>query len=55
MVKEFLSQKGISFREVDVSRDPAAAQELLNKTGRSAVPVTVINGQTIVGFDRIRL
>ena len=55
MVKEFLSQKGVSFRDVDVSRDQAAAQELVNKTGRMAVPVTVIDGQTIVGFDRMRL
>ena len=55
MVKEFLSQKGVLFRELDVSRDQAAAQELLNKTGQSAVPVTVIDGQTIVGFDRMRL
>ena len=55
MLKEFLSQKGVLFRELDVSRDQAAAQELVNKTGRSAVPVTVIDGQTIVGFDRMRL
>ena len=55
MVKEFLSQKGIGFREVDVSIDPAAAQELFNKTGRTAVPVTVIDNQIVVGFDRTRL
>lgn len=54
-MKEFLSQKGVSFRELDVSRDQAAAQELMDKTGRMAVPVTVINGQAIVGFDRMRL
>jgi len=55
MVKEFLSQKGVDFREIDISRDQAAAEELMSKTGRMAVPVTVIDGQTIVGFDRMRL
>jgi glutaredoxin 3 len=55
MVKEFLSQKGVDFNEIDISRDPAGADELMSKTGRMAVPVTVIDGQTIVGFDRMRL
>lgn len=55
MVKEFLSQKGIGFREKDVSRDQLAAQELVSKTGQMGVPATVINGETIVGFDRARL
>lgn len=55
MVKEFLSQKGLSFREYDVSVDRNAAQELVTRTGQTGVPVTVINGQTIVGFDQARL
>ena len=55
MVKEFLSQRGINFQEHDVSRDRSAAQELVSKTGQMGVPVTVINGQTIIGFDRAQL
>jgi glutaredoxin-like YruB-family protein len=55
MVKEFLSQKGVSFDERDVSRDPSYAQELMNSTGQMGVPVTSINGQIVVGFDRGRL
>ncbi len=55
MLKEFLSQRGISFTERDVSRDQSAAQELISRTGQMSVPVTVIDGQTIVGFDRARL
>ena len=55
MVKDFLSQKGIDFEERDVSRNPSAAQELVRSTGQMGVPVTVIDGQTIVGFDRPRL
>ena len=55
MVKEFLLQRGVSFEERDVSRDPSHAQELLNSTGQMAVPVTVIDGHMVVGFDRGRL
>jgi S1-C subfamily serine protease len=52
MVKEFLSKRGITFKELDISVDGFAAQELMNKTGQMAVPVTLIEGQIIIGFDR---
>jgi glutaredoxin len=55
MVKEFLSQKGAAFKEIDVSEDHAAAEELMRKTGQMAVPVITINGETIIGFDRARI
>lgn len=55
MVKEFLSQRGIAFEERDVSRDPMAGREMVNRTGQTGVPVTLIDGQTIVGFDQARL
>ena len=54
-MKEFLSQKGVSFTEHDVSRDQNAAQEMVNRTGQMGVPVTVIDGQAIVGFDQAQL
>ena len=50
-MKEFLSQRGIPFNEIDVSRDAGAAQELARRTGRMAVPVTDIDGNLVVGFD----
>ena len=55
MVKEFLSQKDTGFEERDVSRNPTYAQELVRSTGQMGVPVTIINGQIVVGFDRARL
>lgn len=55
MVEEFLSQKGVDFEERDVSANPDYAQELVRNTGQMGVPVTLINGQTIIGFDRPRL
>ena len=55
MVREFLSQKGLSYIARDVSIDRAAAQELVRITGQMGVPVTIIDGQTVVGFDKARL
>lgn len=55
MVKEFLSQRGVVFSELDVSENKLAAQELINKTGQMAVPVTLINGQVIIGFNQQEL
>ena len=55
MVKEFLSQKGVNYKEYDVSLDQNAARELVAKTGQMGVPVTIIDGHTIIGFDRAQL
>jgi glutaredoxin len=53
-VKEFLSQKGISFTERDVSQDEQALAEL-EALGVMATPATLIGDQVVVGFDRARL
>jgi S1-C subfamily serine protease len=55
MVKQFLSQRKVSFEEKDVSRNQAYAQELIRTTGQMGVPVTVFDGEVVVGFDRPRL
>jgi len=52
--KEYLSQKGIQFTEKNIRDDPAALQELL-ALGARATPVTVIDGQVVMGFDRTRI
>lgn len=53
--KKFLNERGVIFSEFDVSRDQAAAQEMMKLTGQMGVPVIVIDGQTIIGFDKQRL
>jgi len=54
MAKEFLSRKGVPYTEKDVSRDPAAASEL-QQLGQRGVPVIMVNGKMVVGFDRAQL
>jgi glutaredoxin len=49
-VKEYLSQKQISFEDHDITTHPTAISEL-QKLGFMTTPVTVIDGKPIVGFD----
>ena len=48
--KEYLSQKQIAFRDRDITQDPSALDEL-RKLKVMTTPVTVIDGEVIVGFD----
>lgn len=53
--KTYLRGRGIPFRDVDISRDPAAARDLVRRTGQMGVPVIEIDGRPIVGFDQARI
>jgi glutaredoxin-like YruB-family protein len=51
-VKQYLRERQVPFREIDVSRSASAARDLVRKTGQTGVPVVEIDGKPIVGFDR---
>jgi glutaredoxin 3 len=51
---EFLSQKGVQFVEKNVRADKAALKELLDQ-GFQSTPVTIIDGQSVVGFDQAKI
>jgi glutaredoxin 3 len=53
-VKEFLSQNKIDFVERNVLTDEAALQEL-QKLGYMTTPVTLVDGELVVGFDLAKL
>ncbi len=53
--KRYLRQRGIRFRDVDVSRDPAAARDMQRRSGQTGVPVLDIDGHIVVGFDRAKI
>ncbi len=55
MMKSFLQQNQISFTEVNVQQDQAAAQKLVETTGKMGVPQTNINGEWVLGFDPERV
>jgi glutaredoxin len=55
MAKKYFREKGIRFRDVDVSRDPVAARDMVRRSGQQGVPVIDIGGKVVVGFDRIKI
>lgn len=50
--KQYLGSKGIEYKEMNVSQDPQAAREMIEKSGQRGVPVLDINGHIVVGFDK---
>ncbi len=53
--KRHFKEQGVPFKEINVERDPAAARDLVRKTGQSGVPVIKIGNAWIVGFDKERI
>jgi len=53
--KQFLRENNITFEDIDVSTNQAAAQEMVEKSGQMGVPVLDIAGEIIVGFDKERI
>ncbi len=49
-MKEFLSRERQPFKELNIEEDDAAYEALL-ALGFRVVPVTIIDGQAIKGFD----
>jgi glutaredoxin len=52
MAKDYLDKKGAIYKDVDVSEDKKAAEEMVEKTGQMGVPVLDIDGAIIIGFDK---
>jgi glutaredoxin-like YruB-family protein len=54
-LKTWLSKNSIAYTDIDVSRDQAAAEALVRRSGQQGVPQTDINGQIVVGFNQTEL
>lgn len=50
--KEFLKGKKIKFEEVRVDQDRKRAEEMIEKSGQTGVPVIEIGDNIIIGFDQ---
>lgn len=55
MAKKYLTERGIKFIEHDVSVDQTAADEMVRLSGQMGVPVIVVDGKIVLGFDRPKL
>jgi len=54
-VKDYLKDKKVKFKEVDIARDEKAARDMKRKSGKQGVPQIRINNYPIVGFDKAKI
>jgi mycoredoxin len=47
VAKRFLTQHNIRFTEIDIETTPGAAQEVIQRTGKRAIPQLVIDGEWV--------
>ena len=53
--KNYLTEHNISFTNIDVSADEKGLAEMTKISGQMGVPVILIDGDVIVGFDKARI
>lgn len=53
--KEFFKENDVKYKEIDVSKNKKAAEEMMEKSGQMGTPVIEIDGDIIVGFDKKKL
>jgi glutaredoxin 3 len=51
--KQLLSRKGVSYEEIDVSRDTGLRQELMTRTRQRTVPQIFIGEHHVGGCDEL--
>lgn len=51
-LKQFLAEVGITYEEKCILADPALVEEVFQKSQQKGIPVTVIESEVFVGFDR---
>lgn len=49
--KEWFKEHKVKYEEYDVSTDDKAKEEMIEKSEQMGVPVVLVDGQVIVGFD----
>ena len=51
LAKAFFKEHNVAYEEIDITTDPSKADEAVQKSGQTGVPVIDIAGQIIVGFQ----
>ena len=45
--KRFLAKHNIAYQEIDIEKTPGAAEEIIKRTGKRAIPQFVIDGEWV--------
>jgi len=54
-LKEYLTHNNFTYQEVDVSVNEAELEKMVAISGQMGVPVTEIDGNVVIGFDKQRI
>lgn len=54
-IKEYFYDNNIDFKEVDVSKDASELKEMIRISNQMGVPVIDIDGEIVVGFDKVKI
>jgi glutaredoxin-like YruB-family protein len=54
-LKQYLTDKGIEFSDIDVSQNEQERDEMVKKSEQIGVPVLDIDGSVIIGFDKEKI
>lgn len=49
--KRFLDKHQIPYREINIEKTPGAAEEVIRKTGKRAIPQFVVNGTWVQPYQ----
>ena len=55
IVKKFLEDNSISYRDLNVAEDKAALDDIIKRSGQMGVPVIDIDGDLVIGFNQVKL
>ncbi|MFH1505465.1 MAG: glutaredoxin domain-containing protein [archaeon] len=51
-LKDWLKEHNVEFETIDVAVDQAARKEVIEVSGQRTVPVTKVDDEIIIGFER---
>jgi glutaredoxin len=55
MVKSYLTENKIAYKEINVAEDRSGRDDMIRKSGKMVVPQIEIDGEIIIGFDKAKL
>ncbi|WP_282804287.1 glutaredoxin family protein [Clostridium tetani] len=53
--KAYFDSKNVEYKDVNVAQDEKEKEEMIEKSGQQSVPVIDINGEFIVGFNKVAI
>jgi glutaredoxin 3 len=53
--KQYFDKIGVKYEDRDVEKNPAYANEAVEKSGQMGIPVIDIDGEIIIGFDKPKI